>query len=692
MSLHAEGSFGFDGQIRDLDATQVTNLDFDMPTHTLTLHLIQPDNTPAVGATIDLRITSPQNGGYPPFPMDGMNAYYWGPGGANGQTDSNGTAVIRLPLDATEGILYISHPNFPNLGRAYTTTGNTEATVYIADWFQGVPMTSWTATTYRQSWRRSPLDRRERKRHRGTGDGNGDGTPDAQQENVTSLPVLGKTDLGATDFVTVAAPAETTLTNVYTVDPDDRDAVAVAPPQNVTLPEGLTAFKLTGIPVGSEQTISIFTASTAGVTGYAKYNPGTQKWTTLDGDRVTIYPNRVDIRIQDGGPGDADGVANGTIDDPGGFAEIVDNEAPTVRITGVIDGSTYRLDEAPTPGCDASDNLGLAGPCTLELAEGDLSSGLGTFTYRATAVDGAGNAAEPATVTYRVVLDDQAPVVTGTATTEPNANGWYRDDVTIAWSAADPAPTSGGVTNPAVDAGDRRRIQPLGDVPRRSATSPATARPGSSTESTSTGRPRPFRSWGSPRATLPRSRCSLPSTSARAELTCRAIDDLSGLDDTCSGTLTGGSPNGVGTFVYTATARDRAGNEASASYTFRVEYRMDGFLQPINDQRITPGVAPSVFKAGSTVPVKFQLKRADGSLVTPADAPRWMTPRRGAAVTSAPNEPALSDPASAGTAFTFADDHWQFNWKTTKADAGYWYTIGAMLDDGSVRTVVVGAR
>ena len=130
VSLHAEGSFGFDGQIRDLDATQVTNLpDFDMPTHTLTLHLIQPDNTPAVGATIDLRITSPQNGGYLPFPMDGMNAYYWGPGGANGQTDSNGTAVIRLPLDATEGILYISHPNFPNLSRPYTTTGNTEATV-----------------------------------------------------------------------------------------------------------------------------------------------------------------------------------------------------------------------------------------------------------------------------------------------------------------------------------------------------------------------------------------------------------------------------------------------------------------------------------------------------------------------------------------------------------------------------------
>ena len=43
----------------------------------------------------------------------------------------------------------------------------------------------------------------------------------------------------------------------------------------------------------------------------------------------------------------------------------------------------------------------------------------------------------------------------------------------------------------------------------------------------------------------------------------------------------------------------------------------------------------STFKAGSTVPVKFQLKRADGTAVQATAAPTWLTPVKGA-VTTAP--------------------------------------------------------
>ena len=41
------------------------------------------------------------------------------------------------------------------------------------------------------------------------------------EENVTSLPVNGGSLGGSDDYVTVAAPAGTELTNVYTIDPAD---------------------------------------------------------------------------------------------------------------------------------------------------------------------------------------------------------------------------------------------------------------------------------------------------------------------------------------------------------------------------------------------------------------------------------------------------------------------------------------
>src|SRR5207245_1245966 len=66
--------------------------------------------------------------------------------------------------------------------------------------------------------------------------------------------------------------------------------------------------------------------------------------------------------------------------------------------------------------------------------------------------------------------------------------------------------------------------------------------------------------------------------------TCTASDIFSGLAGNCTVTVTGGTPNGVGTFSYTATATDKAGNKSTTTIgIYRVVYRFDGFLQPIND-------------------------------------------------------------------------------------------------------------
>jgi hypothetical protein len=254
--------------------------------------------------------------------------------------------------------------------------------------------------------------------------------------------------------------------------------------------------------------------------------------------------------------------------------------------------------------CSATDDLtGVNGDCAGQTSGGD-PNGLGTFTYTATAVDWAGNAAE-VTVHYTVVNPDSIPPI-----------------LTIDGVSDGPSYTLGAVPTP----------------------------------------------------------------------TCTAVDTGSGVNSAgCVGAVTGGNANGVGSFTYTATATDNAGNTATETVTYRVIYRFDGFLQPINDPLLSAGPR-SVFKAGSTVPVKFQLKRADGTLVTPAVTPRWITPIQGANSTATPNEPVFTDAATSGTAFELTGDQWHYNWKTKGVAASYTYRIGVALDDGTTQTVVIALR
>ena len=234
------------------------------------------------------------------------------------------------------------------------------------------------------------------------GDGNGDGVPDYEQANVTSYPS------SAGSYVTLVAPAGTTLGNVRTVDP----ATYSLPPQLV-LPEGLTDFRVDGVTPGSDVTLTIFTLSAAQVIAYVKYQGGTLK--ILPFDRFTKFADRVQIRLTDGGPGDDDGVANGVIVDPGGVATsvpVIDDIAPTV--TGAVSPAPnaagwhrgpvtvdwQAVDPAPSSG-DAGDPAD-----TVVSTEGAIQS-----ITSAPSCDQAGNCA---TGTVQVSIDLTAPTVTVT--------------------------------------------------------------------------------------------------------------------------------------------------------------------------------------------------------------------------------------------------------------------------------------
>jgi hypothetical protein len=126
----------------------------------------------------------------------------------------------------------------------------------------------------------------------------------------------------------------------------------------------------------------------------------------------------------------------------------------------------------------------------------------------------------------------------------------------------------------------------------------------------------------------------------------------------------------------------------------QVSYRFDGFLQPINDtahEQVCGAPCPvSIFKGGSTIPVKFDLKRADGTLVSAGSTPIFVGPIQSGPMSGPITEPTFSDPPTAGTLFSANGGHYQYNWSTKGVQSGYYYWIGAKLDDGTIRYVYIG--
>ena len=104
----------------------------------------------------------------------------------------------------------------------------------------------------------------------------------------------------------------------------------------------------------------------------------------------------------------------------------------------------------------------------------------------------------------------------------------------------------------------------------------------------------------------------------------------------------------------TATATDRAGNVQRTTGTYQVHYAWSGFLQPINDTGHGADGGVSVFKAGSTVPAKFQLRNAAGRPVPDADA-QWLVPVKGSATTTTTDRSLFGDPAVSGAALRLDD-------------------------------------
>jgi hypothetical protein len=119
---------------------------------------------------------------------------------------------------------------------------------------------------------------------------------------------------------------------------------------------------------------------------------------------------------------------------------------------------------------------------------------------------------------------------------------------------------------------------------------------------------------------------------------------------------------------------------------FRILYRWDGFLQPINDTAHDLGPM-SKFKAGQTIPAKFVLKNAAGTAVQQTGIPTFTrTGLLGACDSAAALE--YPEPVSASVVpqYTWDGAQYHYNWSTKGLPAGL-YRIFANLEDGTAHSV-----
>jgi hypothetical protein len=167
------------------------------------------------------------------------------------------------------------------------------------------------------------------------------------------------------------------------------------------------------------------------------------------------------------------------------------------------------------------------------------------------------------------------------------------------------------------------------------------------------------------------------------------------IQPTCTSTATTTSPVGSYPIICSGATADNY-TFSYVNGTLKVIYRFDGFLQPINDtahsQTCGATCPVSVFKGGSTVPVKFQLKDAHGNVVQAVNLPQWVTPVNMGSTSSSVDETAYTSTPTAGGSYRSDSQQYIYNWGTAKNQTGFWWRIGVTLDDGQTYYVTIGLR
>lgn len=312
-------------------------------------------------------------------------------------------------------------------------------------------------------------------------------------------------------------------------------------------------------------------------------------------------------------------------------------------------------------GTDATSGLASCDPAMLVSTEGEAQDVTGGCS------DQAGNRAE----THLLVsLDKTAPTATAAATPSPNGNGWNNTPVTVQFDGSDEIGGSGleGCDSAVVLTCEGAGQSAAGTCTDRAGnvSAPASA-DGIDIDMTS-----PVVDVTGVEDAATYELGSVPTAG------CSTTDSLSGVDASASLASVGANANGVGDLTTTCDgATDLAGNTASATVTYHVNYAFGGFEKPLEN-------LPTVNRAkgGSAVPLKFSL-HGDMGLAVLAGTP---VSRRVACSSSDPisdvDEELLDGPGNAQLVYDPDADEYHLNWQTSKSWARTCRLLQLALDDG----------
>ena len=330
----------------------------------------------------------------------------------------------------------------------------------------------------------------------------------------------------------------------------------------------------------------------------------------------------------------------------------------------------------------------------------------GTTTLSFSAKDNAGNTETAKSVTIKI--DKTAPVISDLGpTSSPNGAGWYKNDVVNRFKAADglsglnaacqtafPDVVAGGRAQSKTTFGEGTAVTVSSSGCTDDAGNSAAAIDSAAFKIDTTA----------PDLGITDSNAASYSFCGGAARPSKPVfsptDALSGLDGSGETWTTPATPNGVGTYTYSAHAQDKAGNAASygpKNYTvlYGAAVALVPYLQPINAD------GSSRFKLGSTIPVKFQAL-CNG---TPVAVVAKMYVKQGDSQPDPGVDEAISTAAATtGNLFRFTgspDNQYIFNLSTklgyvnpspepaiNNFGQGTW-TLKIGLDDGTFRPVNV---
>ncbi|MGN6475515.1 MAG: HYR domain-containing protein, partial [Mycobacteriales bacterium] len=297
-----------------------------------------------------------------------------------------------------------------------------------------------------------------------------------------------------------------------------------------------------------------------------------------------------------------------------------------------------------------------------------------TTKVTCSATDGAGNTGSSS---FNVTVQDTtAPVVTVPSDITAEATSAAGAVVTYASSATDAVSGSPATT---CDTPSGSTF-PLGTTKVTCSATDGAGNTGSSSFNVT------VQDTTAPVVTVP-SDISTQATSASGAVvtfTSSATDAVSGSPATTCDTPSG-STFPLGTTQVTCSATDGAGNTGTNSFKVTVTYGFSGILQPVNAD------GSSIFKLGSTVPVKFALTGSSAGIANAVATLKYAKISNGIDGTSV--EAVSTAAATTGNLFRYdpTSQQYIFNWSTKGLTVGS-YRLTINLGDGVLHTVVVSLR